>query len=81
MDTKFYVDTINLYMVGQPKERTRERLVRIAESGFELVGNGEFGLRGIVSGLFIEKVWHYSDEAFNDYLNWMISVKGEKKCR
>jgi hypothetical protein len=70
---KFDVNAVDLYMVGQPIERTKERLLRIATSGLELLSGVQFGLSGVVSGLYIEKVWMDSDEDFDDYLNWMVS--------
>lgn len=61
------------------KERTKSRLARMSDAGMSEVGIAEFGVEGIVSGLFIEMVWGYSDEAFDDYMKWAIELIGTKK--
>lgn len=67
---KFDINRSNLYEQGKPKEQTRKRLSEIAQCGMEELSLGEFGFRGLTSGLFIEKVWSYSDTEFNGYMNW-----------
>lgn len=68
----------NFYEYDKPelKERTHSRLSEMSEIGMEEVGYGEFGLRGTMSGLYIEKVWGYSDEDFKDYMDWVKSFLG-----
>lgn len=56
-----------------------ERLSQMNILGLEEVGYGEFGLRGIVSGLYIEKVWNFSNEEWSKYVEWMMSVVKKKK--
>lgn len=77
----FDVDRKDLYLNRRPElvERTKKRLVQIAEAGMEEVGVAEFGVPGIVSGLWIEKVWSYDDDAFQKYMDWAIKVINEKK--
>ncbi len=68
--------TANIYYeFNKPelKERTQSRLSEMSNIGMEEVGYGEFGLKGLMSGLYIEKVWSYSDEDFKDYMDWVKS--------
>ena len=73
------IERKDLYEFNKPIERTKERLMQIHNIGMQEVGIAEFGIKGIVSGLYIEKVWSFSDEEFNDYINWVIKLKNEKK--
>jgi len=70
---RFDIERENLYEYNKPKERTRKRLTEMAECGMEETGIASFGYKGVISGLYIEKVWGYSDEDFKDYMDW---VKG-----
>ncbi len=80
MNYKFNIDRENLYLVDEPtlKERTRKRLLQIAELGMEEVGYGQFGYKGVMSGLYIEMVWNYSNEAFADYMKWTSDLIHKK---
>jgi len=77
----FDIDSNHFYEYRKPelKERTRKRLTEIAECGMEEVMTAEFGYKGIVSGLYIEMVWHYSDKEFKDYMNWVKSLIEKSK--
>ena len=70
---RFDIEREDLYEYNKPKERTRKRLTEMAECGMEETGIASFGYKGVISGLYIEKVWGYSDEDFKDYMDW---VKG-----
>jgi hypothetical protein len=70
---RFDIERKDLYEHNKPKERTRKRLTEMAECGMEEIGIASFGYKGVMSGLYIEKVWGYSDEDFTDYMDW---VKG-----
>lgn len=61
------------------KDRTKSRLLRIESAGMTEVGIGEFGANGVMSGFYIERVWHFSDEEFDEYINWAISVIEKSK--
>lgn len=69
-----FVDRKDLYKnyntTPELTERTRKRLIEISEAGLVLVGNGEFGVFGIMSGMYIERVWNYSEQEWNKYLIW-----------
>jgi len=69
----FDVERNDLYEYNKPKERTRKRLIEMEECGMEETGFASFGYKDVMSGLYIEIVWGYSDEDFNDYMSW---VKG-----
>lgn len=71
--TNFNPTRKDLYSTLNPEynDRTQKRLNEIYSLGIQEVGLGEFGVKGIVSGLYIEKVWNYSDKDFNDYLNFV----------
>jgi len=68
--SRFDIERKDLYEHNKPKERTRKRLTEIAECGMEEIGIASFGYKGVMSGLYIEKLWGYSDEDFKDYMDW-----------
>lgn len=74
IDNKDYYD----HSKSEIEQRTKDRLTQIAESGMSEVGYGQFGVRDIMSGLYIEKVWNYSDEDFKSYMDWAINLIYEK---
>lgn len=61
------------------RDRTKSRLALISAAGMEEVGIAEFGVRGIVSGLYIEKVWSDSAEDFAGYLEWAKDLIAQKQ--
>jgi hypothetical protein len=67
---RFDIEREDFYEYNKPKERTRKRLTEIAECGMEEVMTAEFGYKNVMSGLYIEKIWSYSDKEFDDYMNW-----------
>ncbi len=67
---RFDIERSDLYEYDKPKERTKKRLTEIADCGMEEVGIAQFGYKGVMSGLYIEKVWSYSDADFKDYMDW-----------
>mgnify|MGYP003108752120 CR=1 FL=1 len=46
--------------------------------GFTEVGNAEFGIESVFSGLYIEKVWDYSNKYWNDYIKFINDCKMSK---
>ena len=82
MDTKEYKfdpECKSFNCCGDNPIRTKKRLYEMAEMGLEETGIASFGVEGIVGGLYIEKVWSYTDESFKDYLDWMKSVINDKR--
>lgn len=69
----FDITRADFYLHDNPelKDRTEKRLTEIAELGMEEVGIASFGYKDIMSGLYIEHVWNYSDEDFKDYMDWV----------
>jgi hypothetical protein len=48
----------------------------------EITGIASFGYKGVMSGLYIEMVWEYSDEEFKNYMDWakgLIASKSENE--
>lgn len=60
-------------------ERTKERLLLIESLGMEEVSIGQFGIPSLMSGLYIEMIWDYSDDDFNSYIEWVKILKKRKK--
>lgn len=75
---KIDIDNDMFYEYDKPRERTKKRLQRIIDMDMEEVGFGQFGVPNVMSGLYIEKVWSYSNEDFDDYLNWAQFLIDEK---
>lgn len=80
MDNKIDINNSRYYEFGKPelKERTKNRLKQLADLGMQETGIESFGIKGIMSGMYIEKVWSYSDDDFNDYINWTKELIKEK---
>ena len=74
----FDIDRNDLYEYDKSKDRTRQRLTEIAKCGMEECGIAQFGYKDVMSGLYIEKVWSYSDEDFNDYMDWVKELIAER---
>lgn len=69
------------YYFGQNdigKIRVRRRLEEINSLGLSEVGYGEFGIKGLMSGLYIERVWHFSNQHWKEYVDWIKELKQEK---
>ena len=76
MKYKFDIDRTDLYIHDKPEiyHRTRNRLALMGELGMEEVGVAQFGIKDVMSGLYIEMVWSLSNEKFDDYLVWAKSL-------
>ena len=76
------IDRPDFYDCTKPqlRERTRQRLTQISDLGMIEVATAQFGIPGLMSGLYIEYVWNYSDDDFNGYLDWIKELKEGKKC-
>lgn len=74
------VDRDDFYLYDRPdkKEETRIRLQQLQDIGMTEVGVAQFGITGIMSGLYIEMVWNFSDEKFDDYIKWVKELKSKK---
>jgi hypothetical protein len=75
----FNVDRDDLYEHDKPRDRTRARLMEMADLGMEETGSWCFGYRGATGGLYIEMVWEKSDEDFKDYMDWAREMIAKHK--
>lgn len=76
---KFDIERKDLYCIEkQSNETMKKRLTVMAELGMEEVGVAQFGIREVMSGLYIEMVWNFTDEKFNDYMTWVKNLKMSK---
>jgi len=73
---KFDITNRQWYMYKRPdlEERTKTRLQEMADLGMEEIGTASFGIEGVMSGLYIERVWRYDDPEWNDYMDWVRSA-------
>lgn len=60
-------------------ERTRARLEQLNAMGMVDLGLSEFGVRGVVSGLYIERVWNYDQKAWDSYIKWAGQIIAFRK--
>lgn len=74
MSKEIEIENPDFYEYQVPKTRTRKRLLEMKEIGMQIVGYGQFGIDGVISGIWIERVWHESDSDWAEYLEWMKSV-------
>jgi hypothetical protein len=75
----FNVDRDDLYEYNKPRDRTRARLMEMADLGMEETGSWSFGYRGAMGGLYIEWVWEKSDWDFKDYMDWVREMIAKHK--
>lgn len=60
-------------------EQTKKRLRQMVDIGMTEIQIANFGVTGIMSGLYIEMVWNYSDSEFQSYIDWVKDLIEEKK--
>lgn len=56
---------------------TKDRLIELNSLGMEEVGYGEFGIKGLMSGLYIERVWSFNAVNWKNYIEWVKSLQHE----
>lgn len=71
-DKQWYYDKTNI-------ERTKSRMIQLAELDMEEVGIAQFGIPDKMSGLYIEMVWSFDDEKWNSYIDWIKELIERKK--
>ena len=71
----------DFFLVDPTKKlQTKERLEQLEALGVEEVGHGEFGVRGVTSGIYIEMVWNESEEDWNKRMEWLrVLIEDEKQ--
>lgn len=65
------------HMSQESNDRTRERLQQLIDIGCTENGIGCFGYEGVVSGLYIERVWNMTNSAWDEYIEWMQGLIDE----
>lgn len=68
------VNKKSYYKLNISKERTENRLKEIIALNFKEIGVAHFGINGIISGLYIERLWNDSEPIWKDYIIWVKSV-------
>ena len=66
-----------MYNRKDKKQETKLRLQQLVDLGCTELGVASFGIDGVFSGLYIERVWNLSEKDWNDYLNWIIELKNK----
>ena len=73
-DKSFY-----LYNRKDKKQETKTRLQQLVDLGCTETGIASFGIEGIFSGLYIERVWNLPAKEWDEYLAWIVELKKQKK--
>jgi hypothetical protein len=73
------VNREDLYRYKESKEVTKARLTEISDLGMEEVGIAQFGIKGVMSGLYIEMVWNVSDNQWKEYIDWVKKLINRNK--
>ena len=55
-------------------QEQKKRLVELYNRDFDVVGLGHFGYKNVLSGLYLEMIWNYSDEEWKEYIEWANTV-------
>lgn len=59
---------------NEGRERTKKRLEELIDLGLDEVGTAEFGIRGVISGIYIERVWRFSAREWQEQIDWVKSI-------
>lgn len=81
---KINIDNKDLYDHKTPDKRTRKRLEQLLELGMEEISFAQFGIEGVVSGLYIEQVWTDSNYGWDEYILYvkeLLLKKEEEKSK
>jgi hypothetical protein len=74
------INNDDLYEYKKDRQRTKQRLQQLIDLGCEEIGVFSFGIKDVFSGLYIEKVWSYSEKDWNDYMDFTNKlIKNSKK--
>lgn len=79
--TAINIETKDYYEFRKPelRERTKTRLKQLIKLGLTEVGVAQFGVVGVVSGLYIEKVWGFNKDEWDSYIQFVIETIRKKK--
>lgn len=67
-----------LAKIANDSDRTVKRLNELRSLGVEEMGEASFGIEGVFSGLYIERVWSYTNEQWDDYIKYIKELKIKK---
>jgi hypothetical protein len=73
------IPNVLVYTDQDKKERTEQRLKEIIGLGMTEVGYGQYGIKGLMSGLYIEMVWSFSEKDWTQYMDWVKELKKVKQ--
>jgi len=67
----------NYYIGNSPEKkiRTHNRLQDIKNLGLKDLGDMSFGIKDLMSGLYLEMVWSFNGEEWLNYTNWITELK------
>lgn len=81
-DTNLNITKLDYYPTDDSNSeeyyKVRRRLERMRDLGMVEMSSMSFGIPGVMSGLYIERVWSYSNEEFNDYLDLVEELLSNK---
>lgn len=73
MTKEQFLGNVNYYPYfskEENREEIKDRLATIWDMGLSDLGNGQFGIKDVMSGLYIEMIWRYTNKEFTDYMEW-----------
>ena len=72
------IENESYYYNNTKQERTKKRLIQISELWLEEVWIAQFWIPWIMSWLYIERIWDYSDAEYDSYIEWIKDLKKQK---
>lgn len=60
-------------------KRTKNRLIQLKEIGLKDLALATFGIKDVVSGLYIEKVWCQTIDEWNGTIKWLKQLIDQPK--
>lgn len=75
---EYFVSKKFYYRNDESDKMIGERLFQIWKMGLKELEEAQFGIKGVMSGLYIERVWNYSEKQWDDYIEWIKELKNEK---
>ena len=72
------IENESYYCNRENEKRTKDRLIEIDKIWLSEVWIAEFWIPWIMSWLYIEKIWNYSDDDFESYIEWIKDLLKSK---
>jgi len=73
------INTSWFYQENKSRTRTINRLLEIKKLGLWEISTAQFGIPGLMSGLYIEMIWNYNDAEWERYIKWIKELKDGNK--